>query len=129
MDTMIHRLLLASALATALIAAAGAEAAGMGPPRPGPTTTQQAVDQITRSVTRPVPAVPPAPVVTPPSSVWVPEHFTLGDVKVPGHWQQRLPDGTLYVPPLVVDDPRTGERLIPGHVWRGPGPELTPQTP
>ena len=125
MKAMARRLLLAFALATVLIDVVGAVAAGIGQPHFGPTTTQQAVDQINRSVTRPVPSVPP-PVVARPSSIWVPEHFTVGDVKVPGHWQQRLPDGSLSVPPLVVDDPRTGPRLIPGHVAPGPSAEQNP---
>lgn len=125
MREMVRRLLLAFAL-TALLSDVAAAAPGIGRPQLGPTTTQQAVDQITRSVTRPVPAVPPPPVVTPPGSIWVPEHFTLGDVKVPGHWQQRLPDGSVYVPPLIIFDPREGERLIPGHVEPRPWPDQTP---
>ena len=51
----------------------------------------------------------------------MPEHFALGDVKVPAHWERRLPDASIYVPPLVVTDPRIGgERLVPGHVEASP---------
>ena len=92
----------------------------------GPTTTQQAVDQINRSSMRPLPSLAPreAPRA---GDLWVPEHFTLGDVKVPAHWERRLPDGRLYVPPLVVTDPRIGgERLIPGHVEDFPNRPETP---
>jgi len=125
MRVMVGRLVLAWTLSMMLVDAAWGQAAGLGRPQIGPTTTQQAVDQITRSVTRPLPPVAP-PVVVPPSSVWVPEHFTAGDVHVPAHWEHRLPDGSLYVPPLVIFDPRTGERLVPGHVQTAPLPEQTP---
>jgi hypothetical protein len=96
------------------------DAAGAVVPQLGPTTTQQAVDRITRSVTRPLPSVAP-PAVVGSDTIWVPEHFALGDVKVPAHWERRLPDGSIYVPPLVVTDPRIGgERLVPGHVEASP---------
>ena len=68
-------------LTVALVLSAGlrlpvAGAGGLSVPLPGPTTTQQAVDRITRSATRPLPSVA-APTVVGPDTIWVPEHFTL----------------------------------------------------
>jgi hypothetical protein len=114
------------ALAGALLMAGGpARAGGLSPISPGGTTTQQAVDQINRSVTRPLPTPPPAPVYRP-DNVWVPERWGLGDVRIPGHYERRLPDGSVYVPPVVVTDPRMGERLVPGHVETSPVPPQLP---
>ena len=91
----------------------------------GPTTTQQGVDQINRSSVRPLPTPPPAPIQRT-DTVWVPDHWALGDVKVPGHYERRMPDGSVYVPPLVVTDPQTGERLVPGHVEPSPHSQQVP---
>jgi hypothetical protein len=83
------------------------------------------VDQITRSATRPLPTPPPAPVYRP-DTIWVPDRWELGDVRVPGHWERRLPDGSVSVPPLIVSDPRSGDRLVPGHVDRSPATQQVP---
>ena len=92
----------------------------------GPTTTQQAVDQMNRSSMRPLPSLAPREVPRA-GDVWVPEHWTLGDVRVPAHWERRLPDGRLHVPPLSVTDPRVvGERLVPALVEDLPNPSPTP---
>jgi hypothetical protein len=76
--------------------------------RPG-NAASRALDQLERSVTRPVPALPPAPVVRP-DSVWVPDQYirfpgVASDVHVPAHWEHRLPSGELYSPPLVGTTP------------------------
>jgi hypothetical protein len=76
--------------------------------RPG-NATSRALDQLERSVTRPVPALPPAPFVRP-DSVWVPDQYirvpgVASDVHVPPHWEHRLPSGELYSPPLVGTTP------------------------
>ena len=121
-----RRLTAAVVLAGALVLAVGlARAAGPLPISPNGTTTQQAVDQINRSATRPLPTPGPAPVYRP-DNVWVPERWGLGDVRIPGHYERRLPDGTTYVPPMVITDPRSGERVVPGHVETSPVPPQFP---
>jgi hypothetical protein len=122
------RLVTLLALGCALLMAAGparAQGLAVSPLSPRGTTTQQAVDQINRSATRPLPTPPPA-AVSRPDSVWVPERWGLGDVRIPGHYERRLPDGSVYVPPVVVTDPRMGERLVPGHVETSPVPPQFP---
>jgi hypothetical protein len=86
------------------------------------TPLQRSLDQLERSVTRPVPQAPPSPVWRP-GDVWVPDRF-LNDpatgqlVQVPGHWLRRLPSGELYGPPTTVCGP-TGCTTIPA----GPRPD------
>jgi hypothetical protein len=87
----------------------------------GPTTTGQAVNQINRSATRPMPSVGPAP-VTGETMIWVPPRMVTipgqGSVTVPGHWERRLPDTReVHVPPLAVDPPRPGGTIsVPGGI-------------
>ena len=115
---------MATVVATAM-APVSARAQAINPVRPGGTTTQEAVDRINRSATRPLPTPPPAPVYRP-DTVGVPERWGLGDVRIPGHYEQRRPDGSVYVPPVIVSDPRTGDRIVPGHVQPSPRPPQFP---
>lgn len=91
----------------------------------GPTTTGRAVDQINGMSTRPLPSVPP-PAAAPARSVWVPDRYVRipgepDPVRVPGHWQHRLPDGTLYVPPVTVERPSENSyQTLPGGVREAP---------
>ena len=124
--TSLSRVSVGVVLAGAMLGSyASALAGGVAPIRPGGTTTQQAVDQINRSAMRPLPTPPPAPIYRP-DTVWVPDRWALGDVRIPGHWERRLPDGSVYVPPLIVTDPRSGDRLVPGHVDRSPTIQQVP---
>jgi len=64
------------------------------------------VEQIERSVTRPVPQAPAAPVERSPN-VWVPDRYLADPMQggtsfVPGHWERRLSDGQYYAPPSTV---------------------------
>ena len=77
-----------------------------GSPRPN-----SALDQLERSVRKPLPALPPAP--GPRSDqVWVPDRtFPTpdgGSAHVPGHWEGRISSQEYYVPPLLVCTP-TGQ--------------------
>jgi hypothetical protein len=72
------------------------------------TPLQRSLDQIQRSVTRPVPQAPP-PQVWRPSDVWVPDRVVSDpidgrSVHIPGHWDRRLPSGELYGPPVTICD-------------------------
>jgi hypothetical protein len=91
----------------------------------GPTTTGRAVDQINGMSSRPLPPVGPTPV--PPSrSVWVPGHYVRlpGEptpALVPGHWELRLPNGNLAVPPVTVERPSDGiHQTLPGATRQSP---------
>lgn len=90
-------------------------------PSAGSPLSPRPLDQLERSVTRPVPVVPRRDVV-PPDRVWVPDRFVFvpgvrGELHVPAHWERRLPSGELYAPPLFACRPGVSEcRTIP------PGP-------
>src|SRR6266852_4659144 len=78
----------------------------------GGTSFNSAVDQIERSVTRPVPQAPAAPVEQSPN-VWVPDRFLPdpaqgGTSLVPGHWDRRLSDGQYYAPPSTACNSASG---------------------
>jgi hypothetical protein len=91
----------------------------------GPTTTGRAVDQINGMSSRPLPSVAPAP-VAPSRSVWVPDQYVRlpgepNPVRVPGHWELRLPNGTLSVPPVTVERPSDGtHQTLPGTTRESP---------
>jgi hypothetical protein len=73
----------------------------------GGTPLQRSLDQINRSVTRPVPQAPPPSSVWRPSQVWIPDRFVSDPVDgrmvhMPGHWERVLPSGELYAPPVTI---------------------------
>jgi hypothetical protein len=91
----------------------------------GPTTTGQAVDQMNRMSTRPLPSADPRPVVRN-DMVWVPDRVIRvpgqGDARVPGHWEQLTPEGRNQVPPLSGVDPSTGTvTSFPSGTYPPPG--------
>lgn len=76
------------------------------------TPLGQSLDQIGRSVTRPVPQAPPTSVWRP-DGVWVPDRHVHDPIDnrvivVPGHRERRLPDGTYYGPPMTICRDATG---------------------
>jgi hypothetical protein len=77
----------------------------------GPTTTSQAVNQMNATSMRPLPSYAPREVVRE-RNVWVPARSVplpgQGTVSVPGHFERRLDNGDVYVPPLTVRNPATG---------------------
>ena len=93
------------------------------------TPLQRSLDQLERSVTRPVPQAPP-PATWRPSQVWVPDRIlsdpvTGQPIQVPGHWQSRLPSGELYGPPLTACGSQ-GCETIPAGPRSAPEPRQTP---
>jgi hypothetical protein len=97
----------------------------VGPPPPG-----QIFDRLRESTTRPIPN--PLPPSTPaPDMLWVPDRDRMvpgieTSVRVPGHWERRLPDGQIYVPPLVGIAPDGRTVQIPAGVR---SPDDRPPTP
>jgi len=102
-----------------LLAQAGAT------PRMGSSSpSSRALDGLTNSVTRPMPAVPP-PTGQNASDVWVPDRIVPvpdqpGGVIVPGHWERRISNGRHYVPPLTVTTPDGRVHSVPGGVMPPP---------
>ncbi|MBM4443286.1 MAG: hypothetical protein FJ027_22975 [Candidatus Rokubacteria bacterium] len=117
----------AATLATALLLAQ----AGVTP-RVGPTTPAgPMLDQLNRSMTRPVPTLP-APSGRHPADVWVPDRIVpvpghAGGVLVPGHWERRISDREHYVPPMVIRAPDGTTTAVPGGVM--PAPDQRPLAP
>jgi hypothetical protein len=111
--------------AHALLAAALLLAQAGVTPRIGPTTPGgPALDQLNRSIQRPVPTLPP-PTGRSPADVWVPDRYVpvpgqAGGAWVPGHWERRLSDREHYVPPLVIIMPDGGTVTVPAGVARPP---------
>jgi len=114
------------AAATILLAQARAT------PRIGPTTPAgPMLDQLTNSVTRPVPTLPAPPMGQYPSDVWVPDRIVPvpgepGGAHVPGHWERRLSDREHYVPPLVITTPDGRSTTVPGGVLLPPQQRQSP---
>jgi hypothetical protein len=114
-----------AALAGILLAQAGAT------PRIGPTTPSgRALDQLTNSVTRPMPAALP-PTGSHPADVWVPDRIVPvpdqpGGAIVPGHWERRISDREHYVPPLTVTTPDGRVFTVPAGVLPPPDQRRSP---
>ena len=94
------------------------------------TPLQRSLDQIQRSVTRPVPQAP-APTVSRPSDVWVPDRFASDPVDgrlvpVPGHWERVLPSGEQYGPPITICGSTGACATIPAGVRPSLGQRQTP---
>jgi hypothetical protein len=81
---------------------------------------RDSLNQIYDSTTRPVPVAPSRPVQRP-DAVWVPDRYApvAGQpqgVLIPGHWEQRLPSGDVYVPPIVIVHPDGRQEVFPAGV-------------
>jgi hypothetical protein len=111
--------------AALLLAQAGAT------PRIGTTTPAgPALDQLNRSINRPVPTLP-APSGQNSADVWVPDRFVpvpgqAGSALVPGHWERRLSPHENYVPPLVIIGPDGRTTTLPAGVARPPEERQSP---
>jgi hypothetical protein len=96
----------------------------------GPTTTSQAVNQMNATSTRPLPSYAPREVVRE-RNVWVPARSVplpgQGTVSVPGHFERRLDNGDVYVPPLTIRNPATGvTTTLPAGAHRPSDDRLAP---
>ena len=88
------------------------------------------VEQIERSVTRPLPQAPAPSVVRSPD-VWVPDRYYANPVQggtefVPGHWERRLSDGEYYAPPSIVCTAAGQCSTAPAGVRPPPDTRVTP---
>lgn len=116
--------LLAGALLTAPIAAGAPPALPSGSAGllhgPGAPTTASIVERLNAASMRPL-ATPPARDIVRPDLLWVPDRWVAvpgapGGVLVPGHWEQRLSEREVYVPPLVISSPTGESSMIPAGV-------------
>jgi hypothetical protein len=88
-------------------------------------------EQIEHSMTQPMP-LPQAPAPPPPPSVWVPDRAVPdtvygGTSVVPGHWDNRLPGGSYYSPPLTACNPSSGAcSTAPARVYPSPAMGIVP---
>ncbi len=83
------------------------------------TPAQRPLEQLERSVRRPLPSLPPAATAPSGARVWVPDRYVdtpAGTYHVPGHWEQRLNDRELYAPPLVACAPSGDCIMVPAGV-------------
>jgi len=118
------------ALVGGLVAALVLAQAGATPRMGSSSPSSRALDQLTNSVTRPMPAVPP-PAGQHSADVWVPDRIVPvpdqpGGLIVPGHWERRLSDRQHYVPPLTVTTPDGHVHIVPGGVMPPPEQRQTP---
>jgi hypothetical protein len=82
------------------------------------TPLQRSLDQIERSVTRPVPQAPPPPAARP-RDTYVPDRYVSDPVDgrvilVPGHWERALPSGEYLAPPTTICGSDGACTTIPG---------------
>ena len=98
------------------------------------TAGRSPVEQIERSVTRPVPQAPATPVERSPN-VWVRDRYLADPLQggtsfVPGHWERRLSDGQYYAPPSTACNSATGAcSTAPAGVRPAPGTPGAPVDP
>lgn len=81
--------------------------------------TTESTARINAASRAPIP-VTPGVVVVRPDLQWVPDRYVSvpgapQGVLVPGHWEQRLPGGDVYVPPIAVVNPG-GQQTFPAGV-------------
>ncbi len=72
-------------------------------------------------VTPVVPSSPAVSLAIRPDMVWVPDRYVPvpgapQGVLVPGHWEQRVSDQTVYVPPITIVHPAGESSVIPGGI-------------
>jgi hypothetical protein len=102
-------------------------------PPPGGTTPGGGIfDRLREDTTRPMPtAPPPPPAPTRSDMIWVPDRSVPvpgvpGIVLVPGHWEQRLSDHEVYVPPLTGRTDDGGTIQLPAGRQLPPDERVSP---
>jgi hypothetical protein len=100
---------------------------------PGGTTPGGAIfDRLRDQTTRPMPLPSSAPPRRPGDDmIWVPDRHVRvpgveGSVLVPGHWEQRLSEHEVYVPPLTGQTSDGGVIQLPAGRQPPPGERQSP---
>ena len=106
---------------------AGSFTSNLATPTGRTNITTEATGKINAASRAPLP-VTSAPAIVRPDLQWVPDRYVSvpgapQGVLVPGHWEQRLPSGNVYVPPIVIVNPG-GQQLFPAGV-RPPADQRT----
>ena len=120
----------AHAVVAGLIGALLLAQAGATPRMGSSSPSGRALDQLTNSVTRPVPTLPP-PTGQHAADTWVPDRIVPmpdqpGGLIVPGHWERRLSNHENYVPPLTATTPDGRILTVPGGVMPPPEQRQSP---
>ena len=94
------------------------------------TPLQRSLNQIERSVTRPVPQAPPTPAARP-RDTYVPDRYVSDPIDgrailVPGHWERTLPGGQSLTPPTTICGSDGVCTTIPGGTRPGPEQRQAP---
>jgi hypothetical protein len=111
---MCHARLVLLALPIVGVLGAVAAAPGQVTPPGGTTPSGKILDRLREDVQRPGPAAPAPPRAPAPDMIWVPDRYVRvpgvqGEVFVPGHWERRVSEHEVHVPPLTgrTDDGQT----------------------
>lgn len=93
------------------------------PPGPG----GRVLDRLVQAVSGPLPRVDPSPIPRD-DRLWVPDRYLptpSGLLHVPGHWELRISEREVWVPPLIGCRPATGRCVgLPAGIR--PAPEARP---
>jgi hypothetical protein len=80
----------------------------------GTTPSGRVLDRLERAVKTPLPGVP-APQVSRPNQLWVPDRYVVRPdgviLHVPAHWERSISSTEVYAPPLVAC-PTVGECVL-----------------
>jgi hypothetical protein len=110
----------AAAQASLGLPPAGASPSSLATPTGRTNITTDATAKINAASRAPIP-VASGYVIVRPDLQWVPDRYVAvpgapQGVLVPGHWEQRLSDREVYVPPLPIIVPGGGSQTIPAGV-------------
>jgi hypothetical protein len=94
------------------------------------TPLQRSLEQLQRSVTRPVPQAPSPPPPRP-ADAWVPDRYVSDPIDgrgvlVPGHWERPLPSGEYLTTPITICGSNGVCTTVPATVRPSPEQRQTP---